>query len=502
MNTKNKFRILSILLCFCLAFSGIAYAAYSEASYLKLYINNEEMIFNSPISLADGEVMVPLREILDLFGAKIDWMPEDKIAICTLGTNKLVVQADSRTGKIGTALVDINPIPYIAGTTMFVPLSFVCKGMNLSYSYDAVMNAAYITQNPTVTPYYITNETYLAKSADGVYTATHNQSASYRRLNTLSSAATGEMFYEIDITDVPEEFSTANLVITATKINVRGTYYVSEVTGGLDGNKFGTLDFTDAASITMTEGDSAPTVSPEPFAKAASATTAYIDITEYVKAAKENAVTMLRLHLDYHTWETKASVDGARIRSKGKTATSPRLEIVQEPQYVQLPDVSGIKVSYKTTPAQSSERVLYTNGLKSSVIKNSSNAGNSLNNLTVKGSKTSDITYTFPINAEGSVKGANVVFYGRATASGMLTATNAATGQSFTTAVAASADYGKINIDVTMLTDVSEKELKLKLTYTPDGGASGDMYIYSINSENAPMMGITTQTVKQTGGST
>lgn len=496
MNTKNKFRILSILLCLVLSFSSLAYAADSEASYLKLYINNEEMIFQNPISLADGEVLIPLREMVDLFGGKIDWMPEERIAICTVGTNKLVVQADSRTGKIGTALADINPIPYIAGETMFVPLSFVCKALNLSYSYDAVTNAAYVAQNPNVTSYFITNETYLAKSAAGVYTATHNRSASNRKLNTLSSTATGEMFYEINIKDVPAEFSAANLVITATKINIRGTYYVSEVTSGLDGVKFGTLDFTDSASITMTEADKAPVVAAEPFAKAASAVTAYINITDYVKAAKANGEEMLRLHLDYHTWESKASADGARIRTKGTSSTSPRLEITQEPELVELPDVSGIKIHYQTVAAQKSERALYTGGLKTSVVKNSANAGSSLNNLSVRKAKTSDITYTFPVNAEGDIKGANVVLCGRVTAPGTITAANAVTGSSFTTAVSASEDYGKINIDVTQLMDASSNDFSLKIVYTPDGGAEGDMYIYSINSENAPVLGITTQTVE------
>lgn len=495
MKTKNKFRILSMLLCLCLAFSSLAYAADSEASYLKLYINNQEMIFNNPISLADGEVVVPLRETLELFGAKIDWMEEDQIAICTLGTNKLVVQANSRTGKVGTALADINPTPYIAGGAMFVPLSFIAKGINLSYRYDAMTNAAYVEQNPTTTPYYITNQTYLAKSAEGVYTATHNESASYYRMNTLSSAATGEMFYEIDITNVPEEFTSAKLVVTATKINIKGTYYVHEVTDGLDGVKFGSLDFTENKKITLTETDTIPKYAEDPIAKAASALTAKIDLTEYVKNAKANGTTMLKLYLDYHTWETKASVDGSRMKSKGTSATSPRLEITQDPDWVELPDVSGIKVNYKSVTAQQSERVLYINGLKASVVNNSANAGSSLNNLTAKNGKTSDITYTFPVNAEGNIKGANVVLYGRVTAPGTITATDTATGKSFSTAVSASADYGKINVDVTSLMDVANKNLSLKLTYTPEGGAYGDMYIYSINSDNAPELGITTQTV-------
>ena len=496
MNTKNNFRIISILLCFCLAFSGIAFAAGNEATYLKLFINNEEMIFQSPISLSGGEVVVPLREVTELFGGKYDFMEEDKIAICTLGTGKLVAQAESRTGKIGTALADINPAPYMIGEEMFVPLSFVAKGFNLTYSYDATVNAAYVTQNPTVTPYYITNQTYVRKNASGVYTATHNQSESYYRMNTLSTGETGEMFYEIDITNVPADFSAAKLVITATKINVRGTYFVHEVTSGLDGVKFGTLDFTENKQITLTEADSLPKYKEDYIAKAASALSAPIDITQYVKDAKANGVTMLRLYLDYHTWETKASVDGSRMKSKGTSASSPRLEITQEPQWVELPDISNIKMDYQKTAANASERVLLVNGKKTSSVKNGANAGKSLNNLTSRGNKQGEITYTFPLNVSGNVKGANVVLFGRATQSGTITLTNVDNGASINTAVIASADYGTINLNVGTLVDTTQKALKLKLTFTPDNGR-GEVYVYSINSDHAPELGITTQTVTE-----
>lgn len=497
MNTKNKFRILSLLLCFCLAFSSLTLAAAGEeASYLKLFINNEEMIFQNPISLSNGEVIVPLREVIELFGGKYEYMEEDKIAICTVGTNKLVVQADSRTGKIGIALADINPVPYMAGEEMFVPLSFIAKGINLTYNYDAAANAAYITQNPTITPYYITNQTYLAKSEAGVYTATHNESSSYYRMNTLSTGATGEMFYEIDITNVPADFTAAKLVITATKINVKGTYYVHEVTSGLDGVKFGSLDFTENKKITLTETDTIPQYAEEPIAKAASALTSYIDLTEYVKNAKANGATMLRLYLDYHTWETKASVDGSRMKSKGTTATSPRLEITQDPQWVKLPDISNIKIDYQQTAAAKSERALFINGKKVSTVKNSANAGSSLNNLTAKNGKTSTITYTFPLEVTGDVKGANIVLFGRATQTGTLTVTEPASGKSFTTAVSESADYGNINVNIGDLIDTTKSSLELSISYTPESG-KGDVYIYSINSDNAPEIGITTQTVKE-----
>ncbi len=496
MKIKNNFRIISLLVCFCLAFTGIAIAAETEATYLKLFINNEEMIFQNPISVSGNEVVVPLREVTELFGGKYDFMEEDKIAICTLGTGKLVAQADSRTGKIGTALADINPVPYMVGEELFVPLSFVAKGFNLTYSYDAASNAAYINQNPTVTPYYITNQTYVAKSEAGVYTASHNESASYYRMNTLSSAATGEMFYEIDITNVPEEFTTAKLVITASKINVRGTYYVHEVTSGLDGVKFGTLDFTENKKITLTETDKLPIYKEDPIAKTASALTAYLDLTEYVKSAKANGDTMLRLYLDYHTWETKASVDGSRMKSKGTTSTSPRLEITQDPDWVELPDISGIKIDYQKTPAKASERVLFVNGRKTSTVKNSANAGRSLNTLTTRGNKQSEITYTFPVKVDGNVKGANIVLFGRATQNGTILVTEKESGKSLTTTVSAGADYGSININVGELIDTSKGTSSITLRYTPDNGW-GELYVYSINSDHAPELGITTQTVKE-----
>ena len=496
MNTKNNFRIISLLLCMCIAFSGIAFAAENEASYLKLFINNEEMIFKSPISVSGGEVVVPLREITELFGGKYDFMEEDKIAICTLGTGKLVAQADSRTGKIGTALADINPVPYMAGEEMFVPLSFVAKGFNLTYRYDATLNAAYVSQNPTITPYYITNQTYVRKNASGVYTATHNQSESYYRMNTLSSAETGEMFYEIDITNVPENFTRADLVITATKINVRGTYFVHEVTSGLDGVKFGTLDFTEKSQITLTETDSLPKYKEDYIAKAASNLSVPIDLTQYVKDAKANGVTMLRLYLDYHTWETKASVDGSRMKSKGTSATSPRLEITQDPQWVELPDVSNIKMAYQKTAAKESERVLLINGKKTSSVKNGANAGKSLNNLTSRGNKQGEITYTFPLSVSGDVKGANLVLFGRATQSGTITVANADNGMTLDTAISASGDYGTINLNVGTLIDTTQNTLKMKLAFTPDNG-NGEVYVYSINSANAPELGITTQTVTE-----
>ena len=496
MNTKNKFRIISILLCLCLAFSNIAFAAEDEVSYLKLFINNEEMIFHNPISLSNGEVVVPLREMTELFGGKYDFMEEDQIAICSVGTNKIVAQNGSRTGKIGTALADISPVPYMIEDEMFVPLSFVAKGFNLTYSYDAASNAAYINQNPTVTPYYITNQTYVAKSESGVYTASHNESASYYRMNTLSSTATGEMFYEIDITNVPEEFTTAKLVITAAKINVKGTYYVHEVTSGLDGVKFGTLDFTDKKKITLTETDKLPIYNEDAIAKAASALTAYIDLTQYVKDAKANGTTMLRLYLDYHTWETKASVDGSRMKSKGTTSTSPRLEITQDPQWVKLPDISNIKVSYQETVAEKSERTLFVHGKKTSVIKNAANAGSTLNTLTYKNGKVSEITYSFPIKTQGNVTGANIVLFGRATQNGIITVTEPESGKSFTTGISATGDYGAININVGSLIDTTKDSFNVKLSYTADGNR-GEVYLYSIKTENAPQLGITTQTVKE-----
>lgn len=501
MSSKNKTwkkRILAALLCATMVLPmGGAFAA-EENEFLDVYINEHLMIFDGNVSPSGADFMMPMQEFVELFGGTYTWNESEQAASCTVGATNFVAQNNSNIGKVGGKTVSINPMPYVGGTTFYAPLSFLASAMNLAYTYNKDANEIRITQKNETVNVWVTNEVYLSKNSNGVLGATLNPSGSNHYCNTDSTGTSGELFYEIDMSNVPEKFSKAELVMTATKVNVKGKYRISEVLSGWNETaKFGSATLIQGIKVELDESFMAPRIENTPTAIVDSGLNVRIDLTGLLTNFVQGENKILRLNVDYHTWETKATWDGMRVKAIAQADTAPHLAFTVEPDLVIPPDFSNVKRGKTSLEAKESSRIYYKDGVIASQVKDAANAGNSLNTLAVRGNNRSEISYKFPVKVNGNVKSSAISLRGRATVNGTLTLTNNTTGQTATQAIAAAADYADITFDAEGLMDINADTLDVTLTYTPDEGASGVLYLYSIDSVRAPQLTIMTQTIVQ-----
>jgi hypothetical protein len=132
-----------IFLCFLPISSAFAAAAKpvktvtTNAKTIFIFLDGKKVVFKlqQPINV-NGRVLVPLRDIVEALGAKIEW--DDTTKTVTVKKADLVItyKIGSLTGIRNNEIIQI-PVPgqLVEGTTM-IPLRFVSEALGTNVSWD------------------------------------------------------------------------------------------------------------------------------------------------------------------------------------------------------------------------------------------------------------------------------------------------------------------------------------------------------------------------------
>lgn len=123
--------------CFGAAQTGITY-------------NGEPLHLSSEVRFVDNSVLLPLRDVTESLGYKVNWDPKiwGKITI-TKGSTTVILQIGSKEAKVNgeSKALEVAPNMYMVGknTVTYVPIRFISEAFGIGVKWDSVNKMVYLT---------------------------------------------------------------------------------------------------------------------------------------------------------------------------------------------------------------------------------------------------------------------------------------------------------------------------------------------------------------------
>ena len=95
--------------------------------------------------LESGRTLVPYRALLEAMGGTVSWDNEAKMATASLGSYKVQVTVDSRTGFVNGGIKEMEVPPRNIDGRILIPVRFVLENLNCSVDWNNEDRAVMIT---------------------------------------------------------------------------------------------------------------------------------------------------------------------------------------------------------------------------------------------------------------------------------------------------------------------------------------------------------------------
>ncbi len=111
-------------------------------------INGGELNVEHEPQLKDGTLWVPLRAVSEALGARLDWDPDNMVAILYHGPYIVTVKVGDTTVDVDGEKMELQAAPYVDGGDSWVPARFFEKPLGYNVEADWQNKTVAIT-NPT-----------------------------------------------------------------------------------------------------------------------------------------------------------------------------------------------------------------------------------------------------------------------------------------------------------------------------------------------------------------
>ncbi|MDP4118320.1 MAG: stalk domain-containing protein [Bacillota bacterium] len=148
-------KFITIMIATIIAVSGINVSADNvliKDTTAKVYVNGNLLTFDqNPIEINDN-LLVPMRKILEAFGAELIWDDYNQAVLTTLYNEDktffrgALLSIGSKTAYVNDKTVEMNVAPVLYMGTTMIPLRFIAENFNLKVDWNEQENAAYITK--------------------------------------------------------------------------------------------------------------------------------------------------------------------------------------------------------------------------------------------------------------------------------------------------------------------------------------------------------------------
>jgi endonuclease YncB( thermonuclease family) len=134
MSELKKWLIAIVLITLSFVPMHAAFALDKNAIYV--FLDGKKMTFKQQPTIVNGRALVPLRDIFEALGAKIEWNEAAKTVTAKKNNTVITYTIGSFTGNRNNEIITI-PVPgqLIDGTTM-IPLRFVSEALDTTISWD------------------------------------------------------------------------------------------------------------------------------------------------------------------------------------------------------------------------------------------------------------------------------------------------------------------------------------------------------------------------------
>ena len=138
-----KFKKFAIVL-------GIASLLMSTAhaeSEIKVFVDNEEIQFETAPTLVDGRVMVPVRAVFEKAGAKVDWDGETRVTTLTLGDYEVTIKVDDPFLVKNGEPISLDVPASIIDERLAIPVRAISEAMDFGVTWNGVRSSVLISTN-------------------------------------------------------------------------------------------------------------------------------------------------------------------------------------------------------------------------------------------------------------------------------------------------------------------------------------------------------------------
>lgn len=116
-----------------------------------IYINNNEYHAKVQPFIENGRIMMPMREMFELFNSEVEWMNEEKLIIAARGDtiislkpgNNRLLKTYAENGETEVILLDTPP--KILNDITYVPLRAVAESFCATVNWDSATEKVDIT---------------------------------------------------------------------------------------------------------------------------------------------------------------------------------------------------------------------------------------------------------------------------------------------------------------------------------------------------------------------
>src|SRR5690554_3163907 len=133
----------ALILFFFIIFA--AWLGTSSVQALGLIIGDEEADLNQPVSIVNGSILVPLHVVGDYLGGQVTWSAKGETVQITFPDLTITMQVGQESAQINgtTYRLDV-PVEFSQGDLM-VPIRFIVDHLRLSLNFDGERGALRIT---------------------------------------------------------------------------------------------------------------------------------------------------------------------------------------------------------------------------------------------------------------------------------------------------------------------------------------------------------------------
>ena len=107
-------------------------------------LNQKYLKFDSAPRIINGRGMVPMRNIFEAMGTKIEWNQKTKTVIATKGTDIIKLTIGKKQAEINGKQVTLDVPAQVIKDRTLVPVRFVSEGLNKEITWDSKTNTAEI----------------------------------------------------------------------------------------------------------------------------------------------------------------------------------------------------------------------------------------------------------------------------------------------------------------------------------------------------------------------
>lgn len=106
--------------------------------------DGEKLTLQSPAVIRDGSTLTPARFVAESFGAKVDWIAEERKVVITKDDITIELVIDSKTAKVNGKEVELAQPACIIDNYTYTPARFVAENLGCNVGWDAQTKYVFI----------------------------------------------------------------------------------------------------------------------------------------------------------------------------------------------------------------------------------------------------------------------------------------------------------------------------------------------------------------------